>query len=179
MQVLFTVNDCLLCTAIYRAKQPYPAGCPENTFAGVFYRSFRIGTFGCVDKEIRFKKNSVVNTVDRRIGMMMGNEPDYAFDIGGIIGNFSKEFSDKSSTFLFLIFTVCVSVFFSAQRTGNIVNNRGKFKRFKSCAVKPLFFPDCFRIRPDFKEMVNIVDIPFIKFNHFFNSQSNSHNLTS
>ena len=112
MQVLFTVNDCLLCTAIYRAEQPYSAGCPENTFAGIFYRSFRIGTFGRVDKEIRFKKDSVINIVDGRIGMMMGNEPDYAFDIGGIIGNFSEKFSDKNSTFLFLIFTVCVSVFF-------------------------------------------------------------------
>ena len=94
-----------------------------------------VGLFRGVDKVIRLDQNLVIHAVDPRQGVMMayqiGDPLHLRFGHAGI----GQKGPDDGWSFFFLQFSVGTAVFFSAEGTGNVVDDGGRLQQILSVRV--------------------------------------------
>ena len=106
---------------------------------------------------------------------MMRNQPCDAFDIQFSCRYIFEKFCNEQRTFLFLMLSAGISVFFPTQRAGNIMDNSCHLQRFLCFWIQSFGLADVLCKGPYLQKMINIMNISLIKICHFFNCSSNFH----
>ena len=84
---------------------------------------------------------------------------------------------DDGRTFFFLQFSVSTAVFFTAEGTGNVVDDGGRFQQILGVRVQPFQLADGLGIGPYGDEMGNVVKITVRKDDHLFHELRNGFHL--
>ena len=112
-----------------------------------------------IDQIVRLNDDLIVDAINLIDRMMMTYEK--RDPIGKILRKIRifKKFCNQSSTFFFLIFSVRISVFYPAERAGNIVNQSCHFNQFLSVRIELFPFCNHFCISVNFHEMIDVMKI--------------------
>ena len=86
-----------------------------------------------------------------------------------------QEAAHQGTALFLLPLAVGVAVFFPAQGAGNVMGDGGNLQCCLGPPVQPLQLADGFGVGPHAHEMVDVVQVPVGKRNHFFHDLRDVH----
>jgi hypothetical protein len=126
-----------------------------------------IAAFVGVHQIIRFNQDLIIIAFNVPKRMMVSDQKNDAVVFRFRQAFIRKELPCQDHSFAFLMLTVGIAVFPSAQRTGDIMKNGCDFQDFLRLRIQPFAFSDCLRIAMYFQEMTDVVQVSVRILNHF------------
>ena len=119
------------------------AFCFHDFLHEVFNIPLAIIVFGRIGYIICFHEDLIIYAVNIVKGVMMPNQKGDPFDLLFRHSGIRQKVPDQNLAFLLLMLPVCISVFFTAKRTGNVVCNGGDFQYKLRLRIETFQFADC------------------------------------
>lgn len=140
--------------------------CFRNGRKEHFYIFLAVLALGGVHDVIGLDEDLVIDAVNVSQGMVMADQIRNAVNLCRGQTSIMQKFPHQGPAFKLLMFAVCIAVFLSAERAGNVMRDSGNFQYVLRLSINMFEFADGLGECPDTNKMVDVVDVTVRIANH-------------